>query len=127
VITEYDNQSGATKKELALIHNSAQVSYDGAVSDEQQPVYLAKRFSSTEIAEIERAKNVSQTVSTSINQPRNYFSKVDLKTNQAETSRPQKDNNGIGTGGIIAFISVASLAVIGSLVAVKNKFNKKKR
>ena len=126
VITEYGDFGRATNRELALIHSSAQVSYDGAVSDEQQPVYLAKRFSSTEIAEIERALNISQTVSTSTNQPKNYFSKVGLKA--FETSQPQKNNdNTIGTGGIIAFISVASLAVIGSLVAVKNKFNKKKR
>ncbi|CAG8547230.1 12620_t:CDS:2 [Ambispora gerdemannii] len=54
-----------------------------------------------------------------------YKSEVGLQTNSFSTT-PKNNDNTIGKGGIIAIISVASLAVIGSLVAVKNKFNKKK-
>lgn len=61
VITGYDNRGRATKKETALIHNSAEVGFDGAVSDAQQPVYLAQRFNEAEIIEINQALGISQT------------------------------------------------------------------
>jgi len=61
IITKYDNQGRATKKELALIHNSAEISFDGAVSDAQQPVYLAQRFNQGETTEIKGLLNISQT------------------------------------------------------------------
>jgi len=60
VITEYDNYGRAAKKEMALIHSSAQVGLDGAVLGDNQPVYLAQRFDQREIAQINQALNVSQ-------------------------------------------------------------------
>lgn len=61
VIAEYDNQGRATKKEKALIHNSAQIGYDGSVLGDNQPVYLAQMFSKAEISEINQFLNISQT------------------------------------------------------------------
>lgn len=54
--------------------------------------------------------------------------KLEKKVEKSVSSQLPKnnDNNTIGKGGVVAIVSVASLAVIGSLVAVKNKFNKKK-
>jgi hypothetical protein len=67
VITGYDNYGRATKKELALFHNSAEVGYDGAVSNLQsQPIYPVSRFNQDERTNIERALGISQTP---INQP----------------------------------------------------------
>jgi len=63
VITEYNNRGIATKRELALIHSSAQVGYEGAVADDRQPVYLAQRFDQREIAQINQALNISQSQS----------------------------------------------------------------
>lgn len=60
VITEYDNQGRAIKKEMALIHSSAQISFDGSVLGNNQPVYLAQRFDQREVAEINQVLNVSQ-------------------------------------------------------------------
>ena len=60
VITEYDSFGKAIKNEIALIHNSAEIGFDGAVSDAQQPVYLAGRFNQAEITEINQALNISQ-------------------------------------------------------------------
>jgi len=45
---------------MALIHSSAQVSFNGAVLGNDQPVYLAQRFDQREIAQINQALNVSQ-------------------------------------------------------------------
>jgi len=60
VITQYNSQGGAERKEMALIHSSAQISLDGAVLGDNQPVYLAQRFDQREIAEINQVLNVSQ-------------------------------------------------------------------
>lgn len=60
VITQYNNQGGAERKEMALIHNSAQIGFDGAVLGDNQPVYLGQRFDQREIAQINQALNVSQ-------------------------------------------------------------------
>jgi hypothetical protein len=61
VITEYDDRGGALRKVIALIHNSAEIGFDGAVLGNNQPVYLAQRFNQNEIAEINQALNISQT------------------------------------------------------------------
>jgi len=60
VITQYNTQGGAERKEMALIHSSAQVGFEGAVMGDNQPVYLAQRFDQREIAEINQVLNVSQ-------------------------------------------------------------------
>jgi hypothetical protein len=51
------------KKEEVLIHNSVQLDFNGEVvgSIERQPVYPVSRFNQAEIAEINRAKSISQT------------------------------------------------------------------
>ena len=68
VITQYNTQGGAERKEMALIHSSAQIGLDGAVLGDNQPVYLAQRFDQREIAEINQALNISQQ-STQTQQP----------------------------------------------------------
>ena len=60
VIIQYNSQGGAERKEMALIHSSAQIGLDGAVMGDNQPVYLAQRFDQREIAEINQALNISQ-------------------------------------------------------------------
>jgi len=60
VIIEYDNRGEATKKENALIHNSVEVGYDGAVSDWKQQIYLTKIFTSEEWTEINQILGISQ-------------------------------------------------------------------
>jgi len=60
VITQYNAQGGAEGKEMALVHSSAQVGFDGAVLGDNQPVYLAQRFDQREIAEINQVLNISQ-------------------------------------------------------------------
>lgn len=59
VITEYDKYGKVSKKAEALIYYSTQISYDGAIVDNQQSVYLIQRFNLTEREEISRALNVS--------------------------------------------------------------------
>lgn len=59
VINGYD-VFNKPKKENALIHNSAEVGFNGAVSNWQQPIYLATRFNQAEIAEIKRALNIAE-------------------------------------------------------------------
>jgi len=63
VVAEYNVLGGAKKKELALIHRSVNLGPNGEIigSLDRQPVYLLSRFSRAEIAEINRAKNISQT------------------------------------------------------------------
>lgn len=64
VITEYDSQGNAIKKENALIHKLAEIGFDGAVFNWQQQIYLVQKFSSEEKAEIEQILGISQTSST---------------------------------------------------------------
>jgi len=71
VITQYNNQGGAERKEMALIHSSAQVGFEGAVMGDNQPVYLAQRFDQREIAQINQALNISQQ-STQVQQQTSY-------------------------------------------------------
>jgi len=72
VITEYDNLGRAIKKDLALIHISAQIGFDGAVLDNNQPVYLAQRFDQREIAQINQNLSISQQ---QVQQPPYYTNK----------------------------------------------------
>lgn len=125
IITGYDNFGRATEKQLALIHNSAEVGYDGAVSSLQsQPVYLAQRFSQGEIEEINRVLNISQTSSQQGQKNYQQFSKTILKLDKTvDKPSPSKDNNSIG--GIITLISVASVLAITGIVLAKKRLNKK--
>jgi len=60
VITEYNNRGEEIKREQALIHNSVEVGFDGAVGDWDQPIYLLRKFSSEELAEINQVLGISQ-------------------------------------------------------------------
>jgi len=57
-----DEVFNRAKKEEVLIYHSVQLGYDGEVigSLENQPVYPVSRFNQEELAEINRAKNISQ-------------------------------------------------------------------
>ncbi|CAI2185103.1 16572_t:CDS:2 [Funneliformis geosporum] len=59
----FPQKGEAVGKELVLIHNSAQIGFDGSVLGDNQPVYLAQRFNSQEIGQIKEALGISQTFS----------------------------------------------------------------
>lgn len=83
VITEYNNLGQATKKEEALINNSVEVGYDGAVSNWQQQIYLAKKFTPEEQAEIKQALGISQSSDTTqVN--RNLIEEIKRNANEFE-------------------------------------------
>ena len=115
MITEYNVLGGAKRKEMALINSSAQIGYDGAVLDNNQLVYLAQRFNQAEIAEINRAKNISQGSSGS----HHFQQKPDNST-----ISPNQDNNS-GKGGIIAIVGIVSALLIASVIVVKKRLSKK--
>jgi len=121
VITEYNDKSEATKKELALIHNSVEVGFNGAVYNWQQPVYLANRFNQSEISEINQVLGISQT-STS-----NYHQKNQSVLDKVNNPTTSNSNNNLGTISIIAVILVlASLATYG-IVKKSKKVKKVKK
>jgi len=84
IITEYNSLGGVSKKETALIHNYlAEVGFDGAVSNDQQPVYLIQRFSSEEKAEIEQILGISQSSST-VQTTRNLIEEIKRNIHEFE-------------------------------------------
>lgn len=117
--TGYDVFNRA-KKVSALVHSSAQISYDGVVSDDRQPVYLAQRFNSEEIGEINRVKNISQSTS---NQQNNYSQK-ELVEGQKNANELQKNKGKVDTGRIFAITTIGAL-LIGGAVVTKKQLNKK--
>jgi len=96
-----------------LIHNSAQIGYDGAVLDNNQPVYLATKFNQGEITEINRVLNVSQSPASG---SRHYFQQKP----DNNTISPNQDK-----GGIFAIIAVASVILIAGVVVVKKRLSRK--
>jgi len=54
-----------------------------------------------------------------------YKSEVELKETIASISKNQKDNERIGTGGILAIVGVVSALAIVGVVVVRKKLNKK--
>ena len=111
VITEYDNRGEGTKRELALIHNSAEVGFNGAVYNWQQPIYLPQRFDQAELAEINQALNISQT-STSQHYQKNQS--VSDKFDISKTKTPNSNDSNLGTVVIVSSILlVASLGIYG--------------
>jgi hypothetical protein len=118
VITEYNNRGEGTKKEMALIYYSAEVGYDGAVYNWQQPIYLPQRFNQAEIAEINQALGISQT-STSIQHGQKTQSFSDEDGNSA-TPNSNKSDIGLGTVVIItSILALASLSIYGVVSLVK--------
>jgi len=119
VITEYNVLGGAKRKEMALINSSAQIGYDGSVLDNNQPVYLAQKFSPEEIRQINEAKAISQSSASSSS--RYYYQQ---KADDKLTNIPNQDNNS-GKGGIIAIVGIVSALLIASVVVVKKRLSKK--
>jgi len=119
VITEYYPNGEAKEKKMALIHNSAQIGYDGSVLDNNQPVYLAQKFSPEEIRQINEAKAISQSSASSSS--RYYYQQ---KADDKLTNIPNQDNNS-GKGGIIAIVGIVSALLIASVVVVKKRLSKK--
>jgi len=106
VITEYNILGQAKKKEMALIHKSAQISYDGSVLGDNQPVYLAQRFNLQEIGQIKEALGISQTSSGSAGS-RLYYSKTPLQSSSVENkSKDVGKNKVLFSVGVIAIASV---------------------
>jgi 2-hydroxy-3-keto-5-methylthiopentenyl-1-phosphate phosphatase len=69
---------------MALIHNFlAEVGFDGAVSNDQQPVYLIQRFNSEEKAEIEQILGISQSSST-VQTTRNLIEEIKRNIHEFE-------------------------------------------
>jgi len=118
VITEYDNYGRVVKKELALIHYSAQIGLGGEVFGDQ-PVYpLVQKFNQSELAEINQALGISQT---SIS---NCYQK-DESTSIATPTTPNSNSN-LGTISLITIIlTLASLVTYG--IIKKSKKVKKSR
>ena len=119
MITEYNVLGGAKRKEMALINSSAQIGYDGSVLDNNQPVYLAQKFSPEEIRQINEAKAISQSSASSSS--RYYYQQ---KADDKLTNIPNQDNNS-GKGGIIAIVGIVSALLIASVVVVKKRLSKK--
>lgn len=82
IITEFGN-FGREKQESVLIHQNARLDdYNqrtGKLNFEGNPIYRAERFSSEEIKEIKRAKNISQTPT---NQPIRWNLIIDIEGNK---------------------------------------------
>jgi len=110
IITEYDNLGRATKREKALIHNSAQIGYDGSVLGNNQPVYLANRFNQAELAEINQALNISQTSGST----QKYQQNQSDKSISTSSKIPNSNNNSLRTVAIITgILALASLGIYG--------------
>ena len=90
MITEYYPNGEAKEKKMALIHNSAQIGYDGSVLDNNQPVYLAQKFSPEEIRQINEAKAISQSSASSSS--RYYYQK---KADDKLTNIPNQDKKSV--------------------------------
>lgn len=195
VITGYD-VFNKPKRENALIHNSAEVGFNGTVSNWQQLIYLASKFNQAEIAEIKRGLNITENdenrqiiesvkndlsswkiklihgndwlvnkqaqeieseighlihpkqrftdeewteIENALNShqswgsqivsnilPTNFGNRQNYKLGSIKVSQPQKDNEVIGTGGILVIIGVVSVLLFGSVVVVKKRLKVKR-
>jgi hypothetical protein len=83
-----------------------------------QPVYLSRRFNQAEIAEINRAKNISQSSASGSN----YHYQQKPGNSLANISN---QNCHFGKGGIIAIVGIVSALLIGSVIIVKKRLSKK--
>jgi hypothetical protein len=120
IITEYDNLGRAKKRENALIHKLAEVGYDGSVLGDNQPVYLAQRFSPREIEQINRALGVSRTSSSSTSSQKYYF-RV-----SPQSSSLSVGNKSSGKSKEFSIIIVGIVGVIFSAIAIRKYFQKQK-
>jgi len=122
VIVEYNVLGGAKKKEMALIHKSAQIGYDGAVLDNNQLVYLAQRFNPQEIEQINGALGISQTSSSSTSSQR-YYSMASLQSSISGVDNRDKDS---GKGKAFGIVVIISAIAMTSAVAIRKYFKSKK-
>jgi len=115
VITEYDNFGNAVKSELAFIHNSAEVGFNGAVYNWQQPIYLLQRFNQAELAEICQALGISQSSSST-----QYYQGNQLVSEEVDNSVTPNSSSGLGTVAIIGgILALASLGIYGIVKKTK--------
>jgi len=81
------------------------------VLGDNQPVYLAQKFTPEEVRQINEAKGISQSSASSSH---HYFQQ---KPDNNAVSPSQNDSS--GKGGIFAIIGVVSILLIASVVLVK--------
>jgi hypothetical protein len=89
-------------------------------------MYKLKDFNDGERAEINQIFGNSQMSFASTDNQKTSFYQSKMAERELSHNQPQKTNNPIDTGGILAIIGVVSVLTVGSAVVVKKRLKNPK-